>query len=207
LRSMNMWAVLAVALCYFYTYYFFQSWFHTYLVKARGFDEKSLLLSSLPYVVAACANLSGGLLTNLLVKRIGLKWGRCSIGLISLCIAGVCAIAVMLTRDQVVALILLSAMYAGITLQQPVMFAVCLDIGGPYAGAMVGAMNTSAQIGGFVSSLAFGYLVDRYADYDLPFIPMAVLLFVGAAFWFKVDPTKPLVDTPAGSLGAAPARA
>ena len=58
-------------------------------------------------------------------------------------------------------MILLSLVYAGITFQQPIMFAVCLDIGGPYAGAMVGAMNTAAQVGSFFSSLAFGYLVDR----------------------------------------------
>jgi MFS transporter, ACS family, glucarate transporter len=208
LRSVNMWAVLAVALCYFYTYYFFQSWFHTYLVKARGFEEKSLVLSSLPYVVAACANLAGGLLTNALVKRIGLKWGRCSVGLVSLAVSGLCTIAVMLTHDQLTALILLTAVYAGITLQQPIIFAVCLDVGGPYAGAMVGAMNTSAQVGGFISSLVFGYLVDRYADYRLPFIPMAALLFIGAAFWSKVDPTKSLGETkPLGRMSDAPARA
>jgi ACS family glucarate transporter-like MFS transporter len=76
------------------------------------------------------------------------------------------------------------------------MFAVCLDIGGPYAGAMVGAMNTSAQVGAFASSVTFGYLVDRYANYNLPFIPMALLLLIGAAFWFKVDPRKQLVATP-----------
>lgn len=207
LRSMNVWAVLAVALCYMYTYYFFQSWFHTYLVKARGFDEKSLLLSSLPYVVAACANISGGLLSNALVKRFGLRWGRCSIGFISLGFACLCTIAVMVTQGQVTALILLAAVYGGITFQQPIMFAVCLDIGGPYAGAMVGAMNTSAQIGAFVSSLSFGFLVERYSNYNLPFIPMALLLLAGATFWLKLDPTKQLIDTArVEDLGAAPAR-
>jgi MFS family permease len=208
LRSMNVWAVLAVALCYMYTYYFFQSWFHTYLVKARGFDEKNLLLSSLPYFVAGCANFAGGLLSNALVKRIGLKWGRCYIGLAGLGVSGLCTIAVMLTQDQLATMILLTAVYAGITFQQPIMFAVCLDIGGPYAGAMVGAMNTAAQIGALASSLAFGYLVDRYADYNLPFIPMALLLLVGAAFWLKVDPNKPIVArSGVDTLPAAPVRA
>ena len=52
---------------------FFQSWFHTFLVKARGYSENGLLLSSLPLVVAGCANLGGGLATNALVKKLGLK--------------------------------------------------------------------------------------------------------------------------------------
>jgi MFS family permease len=193
LRSANMWAVLGVALCYMYTFYFFQSWFHTYLVKALGFSEKNLLLSSLPYFVAAAANCAGGLLSNALVKRIGLKWGRCSIGLASLSFSATCTVAVVLTHQQLGAMLLLTLVYAGITFQQPIMFAVCLDIGGPYAGAMVGAMNTAAQIGAFASSVTFGYLVDHYASYTLPFIPMAALLLLGAAFWFRVDPTKPLI--------------
>lgn len=193
LCSGNFWATMGVALCYVYTFYFFQSWFHTYLAKARGFSENDLLLSAMPFVVAACANLTGGMVTNSLVKKIGLKWGRCSIGVVSLTISGLCAIAVMFTANQPGAMILLSLVYAGITFQQPIMFAVCLDIGGPYAGAMVGAMNTAAQVGSFISSVAFGYLVDRYGSYNLPFVPMAVLLLIGAWLWVKVDPTEQLV--------------
>jgi MFS transporter, ACS family, glucarate transporter len=75
------------------------------------------------------------------------------------------------------------------------MFAVCLDIGGAYAGAMVGAMNTAAQIGSFLSSLAFGYLVARTGSYNVPFIPMAALLLIGAWLWIKVDPTEQLART------------
>ena len=196
LHSSNFWATMGVALCYVYTFYFFQSWFHTYLVKARGYSENDLLLSSLPFLVAAGANFAGGSLSNALVNKIGLRWGRCSIGIVSLTISALCTVAVMFTENQLGVMILLSLVYAGITFQQPIMFAVCLDIGGPYAGAMVGAMNTSAQVGSFVSSLAFGYLVDRYNSYNLPFIPMALLLFTGAWLWFKVDPAQPLVQRP-----------
>ncbi len=196
IRSRNFWTVMAVALCYVYTFYFFQSWFHTYLVKARGYSEKDLLLTSLPFLVAASANFAGGLLSNALVTRIGLRWGRCSIGVVSLAISALCAFAVMFTDNPAGAMILLSLVYAGITFQQPIMFAVCLDIGGHHAGAMVGAMNCAAQVGSFISSLAFGYLVDRSGNYKAPFVPMAALLATGALLWLKVDPTQPLTGTP-----------
>jgi MFS family permease len=192
LKSGNFWAALAVAFCYVYTYNFFQSWLHTYLVKARGFSEQNLLLSSMPYIVAAFANCAGGLLNNVLVRRIGLKWGRCSIGVVSLGLAALCAAAVMFTDSPAVALILLSLTYGGITFQQPIMFAVCLDIGGPFAGAIAGSMNTAAQVGSLISSLAFGYIVERSGSYDLPFVPMALLLAAGALLWLKIDPTRAL---------------
>jgi ACS family glucarate transporter-like MFS transporter len=193
LRSPNFWATMGVAFSFVYTYYFFQSWFHTFLVKARGYDENDLLLSSLPFFVAACANLTGGMVSNALVKKIGLKWGRCSIGVVGLGTAAICALAVMFTGQRLATMILLSLTYAGITFQQPIMFAVCLDIGGAFAGAMVGAMNTASQIGSLISSVLFGYLVGRYGSYDLPFIPMAALLAIGAWLWLKVDPAQPLV--------------
>jgi len=194
LRSGNFWATMGVAFCYVYTFYFFQSWFHTYLVKARGFSENDLLLSSLPFFIAAGANCLGGLVSQAVVKRVGLTWGRRSIGVVGLGIAALSTVAVMFTHQWLATLVLLSVVYGGITFQQPIMFAACLDIGGEYAGAVVGAMNTAAQIGSFSSSLIFGYLVDRYSSYDAPFIPMAGILLAGAWLWTKVKPTEQLVS-------------
>ncbi len=135
----------------------------------------------------------------MLVQRMGLKWGRRSIGVAGLGTAAICTVAVMFTHQWLAALVLLSLVYSGITFQQPIMFAVSLDIGGAFAGAIVGAMNTAAQIGTFASSLAFGYLVGRYGSYNVPFIPMAALLLIACWLWFKVDPTRPLIPdaTPA----------
>jgi len=193
LRSGNLWAAVGVAACYMYTLYFFQSWFHTYLVKARGYSENDLLLSSLPFLVGAAGNCAGGIASQALVRRLGLKWGRRSIGLVGLGSAALFTVAAMLTQHWLLALIFLSLIYGGVTFQQPMLFAVCLDIGGKYAGAVVGVANTAAQIASFLSSVAFGYLVDRYANYDVPFIPMAALLLIGAALWFRVDPTETLI--------------
>jgi predicted MFS family arabinose efflux permease len=54
-------------------------------------------------------------------------------------------------------------------------------------------MNTAAQIGSFVGSVACGYLVDRYGSYNVPFIPMVALLLIGAWLWLKVDPSQVLI--------------
>ena len=211
LRSGNLWAMMAVAGGYVYTYYFFQSWFHTYLVKGRGYSEAALMLSSLPFLVGACANLGGGLASEALVKGGTSEWARRAIGAAGMGTAAVCAIAVMFAQQWLAALILLAIVYGAICFQQPTMFAVCLDIGGEYAGSVAGAMNTAAQIGSMLSSVVFGFLVDRYGSYDLPFIPMAVLLVSGAWLWLKIDPTRLLIpkmtpETPPGSpAGAADA--
>jgi predicted MFS family arabinose efflux permease len=79
-----------------------------------------------------------------------------------------------------------------ITFQQSGVFGVCLDIGKKHAGAMVGLMNASAQVGGLVGAVAYGYIVEHFGNYDAPFVPMAALLFLGALLWLKVDASEEL---------------
>jgi nitrate/nitrite transporter NarK len=88
--------------------------------------------------------------------------------------------------------VLLTLVYAAITFQQSGVFGVCLDIGKNHAGSVIGLMNTSAQVGGFISSLAFGYIVDWFGSYDAPFVPMATLLGVGALLWLRIDASTPI---------------
>ena len=71
-------------------------------------------------------------------------------------------------------------------------WAVCLDVGRKYAGAVTGAMNTAGQIGSFLSSVVFGYLVRWFASYDAMLWPMAGMLAISALLWIKIDPTMEL---------------
>ncbi len=53
-------------------------------------------------------------------------------------------------------------------------------------------MNTVAQVGGLVGSVAYGYIVARAGSYDAPFVPMVAMLLVGAALWLVVDASREL---------------
>jgi MFS family permease len=199
-RSGTVWSMLGLAFCYVYVYNFFQTWFHTFLVRGRGFSESSLLLSALPFVVAAFANVAGGAASDVLVRRIGAKRGRRVVGATALSAAAVFTIAAMLTPQQMLAVVFLALTYGAITFQQSGVFGVCLDVGGPCAGAMVGLMNMVAQVGGLVGSVLYGYIVDRTGSYDAPFIPMTALLLLGAALWTKVDASRELDSGPRARL-------
>ena len=195
-RSGNLWCVMGMAASYGYTLYFFQSWFPTYLVKGRGFTETGLLLSSLPFLVGAGANCCGGFVSDALVRRVGLKWGRRSLGLVGLGGAALLMTASAMTDDRLWSLLFLALSYGGITIQQPGVLGVCLDIGGKYAGAVTGAMNTATYVAAFVSSVVYGYIASSFG-YTAPFVPMIVLLVVGALLWLRVDSTQEVIAEPA----------
>jgi MFS family permease len=191
-QSKTLWAFLGTAFCYVYVYNFFQTWFHTFLVKGRGFSEESLLLSSLPYVVAAFSNIAGGATSDTLTRRLGRTNGRRLVGFGALAAASACTIAAMSTHQHVLTVVFLTLVYGAIAFQQSGALGVCLDIGHKNAGAVVGLFNMASQVGGLVGSVAYGYIVDRFQSYDAPFIPMAGVLLLGAFLWLKIDASQEL---------------
>jgi len=189
-RSGTLWRITAIGACYVYSLGFFQAWLQTYLVKGRGYTEAALVLSSLPYLVGACANGLGGIASDWLVRRFGLKAGRRALGVVGLSSAALFMTAAVVTTSGLWALVFLSLAYAGILVQQPNLCAVCLDTGRKHAGAVFGFMNTAANGASAVSSVVFGYLVAYSGSYNVPFIPMIVALCVGSWLWARVDPTR-----------------
>jgi MFS family permease len=201
LRRGNLWAIMFMYLTYCYGSFFFLSWLHTYLVRGRGFTEQALLLSTVPFVLGALANLVGGYTSDFLVKKLGLRWGRRTVAMVGLGSAAVFTVLTLLTDNQMLALLFLGLSYAGSDFMLPTAWAVCLDVGKKYAGAVTGAMNMAGQVGSTISSIMFGQLVGMAAgwgysarqQYDFPLIPMTVMLVVSALLWLKIDPTEQLI--------------
>ncbi len=204
LRNGALWRIAALAACYVYVISFFQSWLQTYLVRGHGYTDAALVLSSLPYVVGGCANGLGGVASDWLVRRFGLKTGRRALGVFGLSFAAIFMAATIVTTSGAWALVFLSLSYAGILAQQPNLCAVILDCGRKHAGAVFGFMNTAANAASAVSSVAFGYQVAYFGNYNAPFIPMVLMLCVGTWLWLKVDPAHQLFEEEGPLPGTAP---
>ena len=64
----NLWTIMLMYFTYCYGSFFFLSWMPTYLVKGRGFSDTDLLLSTLPFILGAIANLAGGFASDAMVR-------------------------------------------------------------------------------------------------------------------------------------------
>jgi len=203
-RRGNFWAILLMGLSYGYGKYFFLAWLPTYLVRARNFSESDLLLSSLPFVFGACANVGSGVTSDFLLKRFGLKVARCRVGLIGLACGGLFALLASVTPStKSGTLLLLCLSFAGISFAEPMNFLTCIDVAKKFPGSMVGAYNTVTQVGSFLSGVVFGYLAKIFGSYDLPLILTALVLGFGALLWLKIDPTQELVPEEQQELAEA----
>jgi MFS transporter, ACS family, glucarate transporter len=192
--NISVWAIMGTAFAYSYSFYFFLFWLPTYMARARGFTEGETKLSALPFVFGAMANLTGGFTRDAAGRRWGLKWGARVIGIAGLITASLSAFAAFSSVNNYVALAWLALCYGGITFQQPAIFATCVEIGKRYTGAVTGCMNTAAAVGGLLSSLIFGYLVQTTGSYDAVLLSMAGVLILGAALWLRIDATERLAS-------------
>jgi MFS family permease len=196
LRRWNLWKIMLMYHTYCWGGYFYLSWLHTYLQKGRGLTESEMgIFSTLPFIAGACGNLFGGWLSDRLVKRHGLTLGRRIVGTAGLALSAAFMLSAAMTPDKWMAVAFLTLGYGSMDCMLPVSWAVCLDVGRKYAGTVSGTMNMAGQVGSFLSSVAFGYLVTYYGSYNAPLYPMAALLFISALFFARIDPTEQLVST------------
>ncbi|MSV30413.1 MAG: MFS transporter [Bryobacterales bacterium] len=196
IHDKNLWLILLMYHLYCYGGYFYQSWLHTYLVKGRGFSENEMrFYSALPFVLGAIANGVGGFAGDFLVRRVGLFWGRRAIGIFGLSAAAAFTLGAALVDGKIAAAVLLALGLGASDFMLPSAWALCVDVGRDYAGAVSGAMNTAGQVGSFLSSVLFGYAVAAWGNYNLPLIPIAALLLLSALLWLKIDPTRVLSST------------
>lgn len=175
--------------------WFYFGWFPVYLMKGAGFSEKEMgIYTALPFLMGAAGNLVGGFLSDAMVVRVGLKTGRRIMGCCGLLGEAVLLAAMSMTRDHLSIVLLSSAGFGVADLMLPTAWAVCLDIGGRRAGVVSGVMNTAGQLGGFVCSVVFGYMVEATNNYQQPVWMIAGMVLAAAALFTRIDATKRLFE-------------
>jgi ACS family glucarate transporter-like MFS transporter len=192
-RNPQIRLLVAMYWCYAWGSWFYFAWFPTWLMQSAGFTEKQMgLIAALPFLLGTLGNLAGGVLSDKLVMRRGLRQGRILPGSLSLGVSAVLLVAMTLTHNKTAIVILSSLGFGVADLMLPVAWAICLDIGCDYAGAVTGAMNTAGQLGGFVCSVAFGYIVQATGSYSIPIWIIAGLVLTAAILFTRIDPTQVL---------------
>jgi sugar phosphate permease len=174
--------------------YFYLSWLPTYLQIGRGMTENEMkIASSLPSLAGVIGVVAGGFLSDRLARTYSLRIARCSIGSVTLIVAGVCVIIATLTKDNWSAVTLIAIGLGIMNAMLPVAWSLCVDLGGQHAGAVSGAMNMAGQIGSFISSVAFGYMIEWFGSYDMALTPLAAMLVLSGIMFALIDPSKRLI--------------
>ncbi len=191
--------LIALAYCFYaFGSWFFFNWFPTWLVKGAGFTVAEMgLYGSIPFLLGVVANLAGGVLCDRLAARIGIRNAYRLIASTCLTITAVLLVMLSLASGKLAIVVLAGAAFAVMDLMLPAAWAMCMAIGGRYGGTASGVMNTAGNLGGFVCTVAIGYIIAGTGDYSLPLQGVALMVLVSAGLFAMIDCTKGLDHKPA----------
>jgi sugar phosphate permease len=194
IRNPNFLRLLLMYHTYCWGGYFYLSWLHTYLQLGRGFTENEMsVASALPSCAGLIGILAGGYFSDRLARTRSLRFARCSIGAGGLIVSGVLLTTATLTANRWGAVALLTIGLGAMDLMLPVAWSICVDAGREHAGAISGAMNMAGQLGSLISSVAFGYWVEWFGNYDRALMPLAAMLVVSGCVFAMIDPDQKMI--------------
>ena len=203
----RLWLIIAMYWFYVFGAIFFMFTLTTYFTDGRGLTKSDATIAvSLAFAAGALGNAIGGWTSDLLSRHHGRWVGRCLVGAICLTLTGLLQLATAFTPGKLPAAVLLIAAFGVMDGMLPCAWAVCLDVGKRYSGAVSGAMNTSGQAAGALCMILYGYFIQWFGNYEYPLVIFAISMFIGAIFFALIDPTRPLLpDEPAPKLAEEPA--
>jgi ACS family glucarate transporter-like MFS transporter len=190
-----------LCLAYFsnsYGSYFVMTWLPTYLAERQGFSNQWLsVFAGLPLLLSVFGDILGGALTDLLTRRFGLRVGRCSIASTGYALAAAAMFASVFARTPAVAATLIAVAVAASMFTLSASWASCMDIGGAHTAVLSAAMNTTGQVGSILSPIVAGWIVQRFANWQMPLLIMGGLYLLSAFLWILIDPRQALQPLPA----------
>jgi MFS transporter, ACS family, glucarate transporter len=192
--SRTVWCLCGQYFACSYSFWFFITWFPTYLLKARGFDLKqSALLAGTPLFVGAFGSLFAGWIAPILSRRMA-DTGTVRRGIGAIGAFGGAVLLLVATRltDSYMAVVAIALVAFCNDIQLPGAWTACMDVGGKAVATLSGTMNMMGNVGGFVSPIVCGYLVRQTGNWNLAFYVTAAAYVMGAFCWLGMDPVTPL---------------
>lgn len=193
LTSITVWCLCGQYAALSYAWYFFVTWFPTYLLEERGFDlGQSALLAGTPLLLGGCGSLLAGWITPVLSRKWGVGPTRRFLGMAGMTGAAVCLVASTAVANPYMAVVLIALVSFSMDLTMPGSWTTCMDIGGHATATLGGAMNMMGNLGGFLSPIVLGMIVSQTGNWTMTFYVTSVVCLSGAIMWFFIDPITPL---------------
>lgn len=172
-----------------FTFFFCLTWLFPYLQHTYRLEAlQAGLLSSAPLLGGAIGNWTGGWLVDRLYKQGRWARSRQFPAILGFVLAAVGLSGSLLFAGAAPKVVCLSLAVFGADMTLPPSWAFCIDIGRDHVGAVAGTMNMAGNIGSFVTSLAFPYLLALTGSPAPFFIVGAALNIAAAGLWTRARP-------------------
>jgi ACS family glucarate transporter-like MFS transporter len=187
--SLNMWLAMGQYFASNFTFFFCLTWLFPYLQRTYQLDAlQTGLFASVPLVGGAIGNWVGGFWVDTLYRKGLTRESRQYPAIAGFLLAAAGLVASLSFDAPVPAVLCLTVAIFGADMTLPPSWAFCIDIGRAHAGAVAGTMNMAGNLGSFVTSLAFPYLLAITGSTTPFFLSGIALNLLAAWLWAQIRP-------------------
>ncbi|MDB5993480.1 MAG: transporter [Pseudomonas sp.] len=181
--------VTIVYFCYGWTLWLLLSWVPMYFMN-MGLDLKNTaIFASTVFFGGVIGDTLGGIVSDRIYARTGdLNKARSLMVAVCLGLTLLSLVPLMFTKDMHVSLACLAIGFFFSEMTIGPMWAIPMDIAPDHCGTASGMMNTGSAMAAIVSPVAAGLLIDKFGNWQLPFLVSIVLLAIGVILSFRMKP-------------------
>jgi MFS family permease len=186
----RMMPVTVVYFCYGWTLWLFLSWIPQYFLHSHSLDlKKSALFASSVFFAGVVGDTLGGIVTDKLLERTGsLQRARSVMVAVCMLLTLLSLVPLLFTHDLYVCLTCLCAGFFFAEMTIGPMWAIPMDIAPEFSGTASGMMNTGSALAAIISPVIGGMLIDKFGNWELPFVGSMILMGFGVVLAFRMRP-------------------
>jgi len=184
--------VTVVYFCYGWTLWLYLTWLPSYFLHEYQYDlRKSALFTSAVFFAGVVGDYLGGHVSDRILHSTGdLQKARRNVVMFGFLGSFVCLVPVFLTHDLVLIIVSLGAAFFFAEIVIGPMWSIPMDIAGKFSGTAAGMMNTGSALAAILSPIAFGYIIDKSGNWQLPFVGSLAFLLIGAVLAPTMHPER-----------------
>lgn len=192
LRSRGLWLSSISQFMTNFGWVFLLTWLPRYLAEVHEVPPVEIgWMTGLPILVGLAGMLAGGWLTDVLTRRLGVRWGRCLPMALTRFVAALAFATCTIWNAPWPVTAALCLMAVATDLGTPATWAFLQDVGGRHVGAVLGWTNMWGNIGAALSPLVLNRVVEL-GGWNACFATCAAAFVVAGIVSLGIDATVPV---------------